>query len=235
MGPNVPSSSALHPVHSSQHPTLHTALRSPWAWAAVFSFLSRRQHRLSLAPSFLGQALCCLRGAISNTRPPTREYGIGCAQAQLAASWPLRPCERQKMQSVERGETEAGPGGAFSSGAGACPSRGGKSPPRGKMEARRARRFQGRWLSSFLFSLSQAAPSVSCTVVLGTDAVLPAGDHFPIPACSAPGQGTQSGSRWHGAPWRPSRSPHRKPPLRSAHCRSSSCPLVFVFVSIVVA
>ena len=23
-----------------------------------------------------------------------REYGIGCAQAQLAASWPLRPCER---------------------------------------------------------------------------------------------------------------------------------------------
>ena len=77
------------------------------------------------------------------------------------------------MQSVERGETEAGPGGAFSSGAGACPSRGGKSPPRGKMEARRARRFQGRWLSSFLFSLSQAAPSVSCTVVLGTDAVLP--------------------------------------------------------------
>ena len=31
----------------------------------------------------------------------------------------------------------------------------------------------------------------------------------------APGQGTQSGSRWHGAPWRPSRSPHRKPPLRS--------------------
>ena len=84
------------------------------------------------------------------------------------------------MQSVERGETEAGPGGAFSSGAGACPSRGGKSPPRGKMEARRARRFHGRWLSSFLFSLSQAAPSVSCTVVLGTGAVLLAGDHFPI-------------------------------------------------------
>ena len=78
------------------------------------------------------------------------------------------------MQSVERGETEAGPGGAFSSGAGACPSRGGKSPPRGKMEARRARRFQGRWLSSFLFSLSQAAPSVSCTVVLGTG-------QFPLP------------------------------------------------------
>ena len=48
-----------------------------------------------------------------------------------------------------------------------------KSPLRGKLEARRARRFQGRWLPSFLFSLSQAAPSVSCTVVLGTDAVLP--------------------------------------------------------------
>ena len=58
----------------------------------------------------------------------------------------------------------------------------GKSPPRGKMEARRARRFQERWLSSFLFSLSQAAPSVSYAVVLGTGAVLPAGDHFPIPA-----------------------------------------------------
>ena len=31
------------------------------------------------------------------------------------------------MQSVERGETEAGPGGAFSSGAGACPSRGARN------------------------------------------------------------------------------------------------------------
>ena len=35
------------------------------AGSPVFSFLSRRQHRLSLAPPFcLGQTLCCLRGGI---------------------------------------------------------------------------------------------------------------------------------------------------------------------------
>ena len=40
------------------------------AGSPVFSFLSRRQHRLSLAPSFLGQTLCCLRGTIFQY-PPT--------------------------------------------------------------------------------------------------------------------------------------------------------------------
>ena len=50
----------------------------------------------------LRRSLCALTRCISLSRRHCsrswiwvwREYGIGCAQAQLAASWPLRPCER---------------------------------------------------------------------------------------------------------------------------------------------
>ena len=74
------------------------------AGSPVFSFLSRRQHRLSLAPSFLGQTLCCLRGTIFQY--PTDPSG-NMALAAHKCSW-------RQANPLSAGKRRLAPGGSFS-------------------------------------------------------------------------------------------------------------------------